>query len=145
MKTNHIILVVVFLIATAFTINTKTEDKIDYDSFLNEYFNHFNNHDWEAMANMYAETSKFKDPVMGVETFIKSREDIIQQYTELSQMIPDVKDSVVAIYPSGNHVTVEFLSTGTAPDGSRFILPISSILKIEEGLITQDYTYYDNF
>ena len=145
MKTNHIILVVVFLIATAFTINTKTEDKIDYNSFLTEYFNHFNNHDWEAMANLYAETTKFKDPVMGVGTFTKSRADIIQQYTELSQMIPDVQDSLIAVYPSGSFVTVEFISTGTAPDGSQFVLPISAILKIEDGLITQDYVYYDNF
>ena len=40
---------------------------------------------------------------------------------------------------------VEFVSTGTAPDGTKFELPIVSIFTIEEGMITKDWTYYDNF
>ncbi|WP_262892331.1 hypothetical protein ACN9ML_07985 [Dyadobacter endophyticus] len=40
---------------------------------------------------------------------------------------------------------VEFISTGTAPDKSKFTLPICTIFTIENGNITQDFTYYDNF
>lgn len=50
------------------------------------------------------------------------------------------------MYPSGeNHIIVEFVSSGTAPDNSKFELPICTIFTIENGLITKDFTYYDNF
>lgn len=32
-----------------------------------------------------------------------------------------------------------------APDNSKFTLPICTVFTIENGLITQDFTYYDNF
>ena len=34
---------------------------------------------------------------------------------------------------------------GTDPSGEKFVLPICTIFKIEDGLITEDFTYYDNF
>jgi hypothetical protein len=37
------------------------------------------------------------------------------------------------------------VSSGTAPDSSKLELPICTILTIENGKITQDFTYYDNF
>lgn len=43
------------------------------------------------------------------------------------------------------HITVESISTGTAADGSKFELPICTIFTIENGKITKDFTYYDNF
>jgi ketosteroid isomerase-like protein len=60
-------------------------------------------------------------------------------------MFTNFRDSVTAMYPSGDkHVTVEFISKGTAPDGTVFELPICTILTIENGFITKDFTYYDN-
>ena len=60
-------------------------------------------------------------------------------------MFPDVKDNVIHTYPSGdNHIIVEFISSGTAPDQTKFELPICTIFTIENGLITKDYTYFDN-
>ena len=60
-------------------------------------------------------------------------------------MFPDIKDRIVNIYPSGDkHVVVEFISTGTAPDGTKFELPICTIFTIENGKITKDFTYFDN-
>lgn len=32
---------------------------------VNQYFEHFNNHDWTKMAEMYSETADFKDPSLG--------------------------------------------------------------------------------
>lgn len=111
---------------------------------VQEMFAHFNKHDWEAMAAMYAEKAEFKDPAYGTEAIMQSRADIVAHYSELAQMIPDVQDDVKNLYPSGErHVVVEFISKGTGPDGQPFGLPISSILTINNGVITADYTYYD--
>jgi len=123
----------------------KSNPSIDYEAYFDEFFGYFNAHDWESMANMYSDTVSIQDPSMGIESFERTRADIIKQYSELSEMIPDVKDSVVNIHPSGNTVIVEFISTGTAPDGTKFSLPICTIMTFEEGLIVKDHVYYDNF
>ena len=98
------------------------------------------------MAQLYVETADFKDPSLGQGIVKQTHEQIIKKYGELSQTFPDVSDKILNMYPSGeNHVIVEFVSTGTAPDSSKFELPICTIFKIENGLISEDFTYYDNF
>ena len=98
------------------------------------------------MANMYAEISDFKDPSLGLGEVKQSHQQIIEKYSQLQQMFPNLKDEVLQMYPSGDkHMVVEFLSTGTAHDGSTFVLPICTIFTIENGKITKDFTYYDNF
>lgn len=116
------------------------------EKIIKQYYEHFNNHEWSKMAEMYIDTSDFKDPSLGQGIVKQTRQQIIEKYTELSGMFPDVKDEIIQIYPSGDkHMIVEFISTGTAPDGSKFELPICTIFTIENGKITKDYTYYDNF
>jgi predicted SnoaL-like aldol condensation-catalyzing enzyme len=115
------------------------------EKMIKKYFEHFNKHEWDKMAGMYADTADFKDPSLGQGMVKQTRAQIVKKYGEMSQMFPDVKDEVISIYPSGDkHIVVEFVSTGTAPDSSRFTLPICTIFKIDNGLITQDFTYYDN-
>lgn len=98
------------------------------------------------MAKMYADTAYFKDPSLGVGIVKQTRQQTIQKYTELNKIFPNLHDNVVATYLSGEkHITVEFISTGTAADGSKFELPICTIFTIENGKITKDFTYYDNF
>ena len=116
------------------------------EKLVHQYFDHFNKHDWTKMANMYAETADFKDPSLGLGIVKQTRAQTIKKYSELHQNFPDLHDQVITIYPSGeNHMVVEFVSTGTAPDNSKFELPICTIFTIENGLITKDFTYYDNF
>jgi ketosteroid isomerase-like protein len=56
------------------------------------------------------------------------------------------QDEIIQVYPSdNNHIIVEFISSGTAPDGSKFELPICTIFTIENEKIVKDFTYYDNF
>ena len=118
----------------------------DNEKIIKQYFEYFNNHDFVKMANMYSDTADFKDPTLGQGIVKQTRQQIIEKYTELSKMIPDVKDKVIQTYPSGdNHIIVEFVSSGTAPDNSTFELPICTIFTIENGLITKDFTYFDNF
>jgi steroid delta-isomerase-like uncharacterized protein len=116
------------------------------EALVRKYYELFNAHRWEDMAALYAPSAQFKDPSLGQGIVPQTREQIAKKYSELAGTFPDIKDTVVATYPSGSkHIIVEFVSSGTAPDGSRFELPIATIFTIENGLITQDFTYYDNF
>ena len=114
-------------------------------AIIEQYFKHFNNHEWQKMADMYVEQPEMKDPAYGIKNLKMTKADIVKKYTELHQMIPDVLDNVIKIYHSGDNVIVEFESSGTAPDGSKFTLPICTIFEIKNGKITKDLTYYDNF
>jgi steroid delta-isomerase-like uncharacterized protein len=137
---------VLLLIMTACN-NTKTPVLENSNkAIVTQYFDAFNKHDWQKMAGMYSDVAAFKDPSLGVGIVQQTHAQIIQKYSELSKMFPDVKDEVSQMYPSGEkHIIVEFTSKGTAPDGSKFELPICTVFTIENGKITQDFTYYDNF
>ncbi|MEM0993266.1 MAG: nuclear transport factor 2 family protein [Bacteroidota bacterium] len=146
MKTIYLFLLISLSACNSTVLPSNSTTTADYETFFHEFFGHFNDHDWESMASMYSEVATFKDPSLGIGTFQRTRAATIAQYTALSQMIPDVRDSVLHIYPSGDqHVIVEFISMGTAPDGTAFTLPLCAIMEIENGLITKDYVYYDNF
>jgi steroid delta-isomerase-like uncharacterized protein len=106
-------------------------------------FEAFNRHDWKAMTDLYAEQAQFLDPSFGTELVTKSRSETITKYEEMQTMFPDLHDAVKNIYPSGQTVVVEFISTGRATDGTTFSLPIVSVLTIRDGLIIKDATYYD--
>ena len=126
--------------------NKQTTMSIENEKFVTTYFEHFNNHRWEKMASMYAEVTDFKDPTLGKGIVKQTRQETIKKYSELNAVFPNLHDSVIQTYTSGdNHIIVEFVSSGTAPDGSKFELPICTILTIENGLITKDFTYFDNF
>jgi predicted SnoaL-like aldol condensation-catalyzing enzyme len=115
------------------------------EQLVETYFTHFNNHNWQAMANLYTDTTCMKDPAYGQQAVNMSRAEIVQKYKALQEQVPDVKDSVVAVYPFGNGITVEFVSSGTGPDGKPFTLPVCTIFTIVNGKICGDLTYYDNF
>ena len=118
----------------------------DNEKLVKQYFEHFNNHQWEKMANMYAEITEFKDPSLGQGIIKQTRQQTIDKYSELNKVFPDLHDQVIKTYPSGDkHIIVEFVSSGTAPDNSKFQLAICTIFTIENGRITKDFTYYDNF
>ena len=123
------------------TMATSTNEKL-----VKQYFEHFNNHEWTKMANMYAETTDFKDPSLGQGIVKQTRQQIVDKYSELNKVFPDLHDRVIQTYPSGEqHIIVELVSIGTAPDHSKFELPICVIFTIENGLITKDFSYFDNF
>ena len=125
-------------------ISTK-ETSSENEKIAKELFVHFNNHDWQKMADLYTENPEFKEPTSGMKPQLKSRAQIVKEYREMQSMFPDVQNSVVAVYPSGkNKVIVEFVSKGTNPDKTKFELPICTIFTKENGKITKDYTYFDN-
>lgn len=109
-----------------------------------QMFDAFNRHDWKSMAEFYSASAQFLDPSFGQDYVSKTRSETEAKYREMQAMFPDIHDEVVGVYASGDKVTVEFISTGTAPDGTKFKLPIVSILTFENALIVKDATYYDN-
>ncbi len=116
------------------------------EKLVKQYFDYFNAHQWNEMAAMYADSADFKDPSLGTGIVKQSITQIAEKYAGLQEAFPDVHDKVLSIYPSGEkHMIVEFVSTGTAPDGSKFELPICTIFTFENGKIISDFTYYDNF
>lgn len=141
------------LLVTAFVFiccNNQNQSKIadtsKNEKIIKQYFEYFNKHDWKKMAEMYTETADFKDPSFGKGIVKQSRKQTEDKYAELNKIFPDLHDKIVQIYPSGeNHIVVEFVSTGTAPDNSKLELPICTVFTIENGLITKDFTYFDNF
>ncbi len=126
--------------------NHEPKENSENEQFVRKYFQVFNQHQWKALSEMYSENAEFKDPSMGKGIVKQSRQEIVKKYAELSQMFPDLKDEIKTIYISGyKNVIVEFVSSGTAPDNTKFELPICTIFTIENGEITKDFTYYDNF
>ena len=147
----NILIVLIIFISFSSCNNVKSEkmtpvSSSENEKLVKEYFELFNQHKGKEMAEMYVENADFKDPSLGNGIVKQSHQQIITKYTELSDMFPDVHDKILQIYPSGEkHIIVEFVSTGTAPDNSKFELPICTIFTIENGKITKDFTYYDNF
>lgn len=89
---------------------TKTTTTADNEKLVKQYFEHFNNHDFVAMARMYADTTDFKDPSLGQGIVKQTRQQTIEKYTALTKIFPDLRDQVTQIYPSGDkHIIVEFV------------------------------------
>jgi ketosteroid isomerase-like protein len=145
MKSLTTIFATIFLLSCT-NQNEKNVSKSENEKLIKQYFEYFNKHDWKKMSEMYVPVSDFKDPSLGQGIVKQSRKQILEKYSALNELFPDLKDEIISIYPSGDkNVIVEFISSGTAPDGSKFQLPICTIFTIENGKITKDFTYYDNF
>ena len=135
----------ILLLSLFFTALTCRNQSSENQAIIKQLYEYFNNHEWQKMADLYVEITDFKDPSFGTEITKQTRQQTVQKYAEMFKMFPDIKDEVVQMYDSGNNiVVVEFISTGTAPDGTKFKMPICSIYTIENGKIVKDFTYYDN-
>lgn len=145
-----VIVLVIAVFAISSCNNNQNQAKIMESSknekVVQQYFEYFNKHQWKKMSEMYTETADFKDPSLGNGIVKQTRQQTEEKYAELHKVFPDLHDKIIQIYPSGEkHIIVEFVSTGTAPDNSKLELPICTIFTIENGLITKDFTYFDNF
>lgn len=106
-------------------------------------FDAFNRHDWAEMASYYDENAQFLDPSFGKDYVTKTRSETIVKYQGFEQVFPNIHDEITGIYPSGDKVIVEFVSTGTSGDSLSLRLPIVAVLTFREGRIAKDATYYD--
>lgn len=110
---------------------------------VQKLFNAFNKHDWKSFAACYANDADFLDPSYGKEFVKQTPQQLIEKYGELQKIIPDIKDDLIGIYEAGEKVIVEFVSSGTLPNGDKMKLPICTVFTIKDGKITKDATYYD--
>lgn len=133
-------LIVILFVCSVLSCSPPPDNNVE---IAHKMFEAFNKHEWEAMANFYSDPAMFLDPSYGKTSVAKSRKETIAKYREMQQLFPDINDEIIGIYPSGDKVTVEFISTGTGSDGSSFTLPIICVLTIKDGLIVKDATYYD--
>lgn len=141
-----LIFILLFNLTSCQEQNQKSSTATNNEEFVKQYFEYFNNHDFTKMSSLYTDTANFKDPSLGQGIIKQTRQQTIEKYTELVKIFPDLHDEIIRTYPSGkDHIIVEFVSTGTGPDQLKFELPICTIFTIENGLITNDFTYYDNF
>jgi ketosteroid isomerase-like protein len=109
-----------------------------------QLFAAFNAHDWKKMNSLYSVDADYLDPAYGMEYVKKSPTEIIEKYSGMKKMFPNIHDEVKGMYASGNKVTVEFISTGSSGDSIKFALPICAVLTFQNGKIIHDATYYDN-
>ncbi len=146
MKKIYLLIVILSVVSCTTKENKETIQSNKNKEVVEQYFAYFNNHEWEKMAETYSENAEFKDPSLGQGIIKQTRQQIIEKYSELNAIFPDIKDEILKIYSSvDNHIIVEFISSGTAPDNSKFELPICTIFTIENGKITKDFSYFDNF
>ncbi|MGL5891782.1 MAG: nuclear transport factor 2 family protein [Bacteroidia bacterium] len=141
---------ILLLLSFAACTNAPENKKVNQQSLSNtaialKLFEYFNKHNWTEMAKLYTDSALFKDPSLGNKAVMQTHKQTIEKYSALHEMFPDIHDEVIAVYQAGEkQVIVEFVSTGTAPDSSKFELPVCTVFKIENGVIVKDYTYYDN-
>lgn len=132
-----------FLLLLHLSCSSLSDEGKKNGALARKMFEAFNQHDWQTMAAYYSDSASFLDPSLGKEYVKQTRNDIIEKYKGYQQMFPDIQDNVKGIYPSGDKVTVEFVSTGHSGDSLSFTLPIISVLTFKNGLIVKDATYYD--
>ena len=142
---NILYLLAIIIVLSSCNQNQQGKIEKENEQVIKQYFDYFNKHKWKEMAEMYLDTAEFKDPSLGQGIVKQTRQQTIEKYTKLNDTFPDIHDEIIKIYPSGDeNIIVEFISSGTAPDNSKFELPICTIFRIEHGKIAQDFTYYDN-
>lgn len=114
------------------------------EQIVKQMFEYFNQHDLEKMAGLYSQEAEFLDPAFGTEYVKQSHQQIIEKYSSMEQLFPNIHDEVVSICSSDDKVIVQFISTGNSGDSIQFRLPIAAILTLQNGKIVRDATYYDN-
>jgi len=141
MEQHYIYLILLSLLTVACQPSPSVSDQNIVTA--HKMFEAFNQHQWELMASYYADSALFLDPSLGKAYIRQSQKDIAAKYMALQQAFPDINDSITALYSSGEHVIVEFTSTGTVNDSISFTLPIITVLSFHNGKIIRDATYYD--
>ncbi|MBT1703835.1 nuclear transport factor 2 family protein [Chryseosolibacter indicus] len=105
-------------------------------------FEAFNAHKWEQMLSYYSKDAVFHDASLGKP--IQDPETILKRHQHLEEYFNDIRVDLKSIYPSGENVIIEFVSTGTSVQGEKLNLPICTILTFKDGKVVRDATYYDN-
>jgi ketosteroid isomerase-like protein len=126
----HILLLLLILLASC-----SPERSAEAEEIARAVFDAFNAHDWKKMESLYSPDVELVDPSFGNKTGK-------QGLTDFYRSVPDIHDEIKSVTASGNVAVVEFVSTGTI-EGQKFTLPICTVLRVENGQVVSDHTYYD--
>lgn len=122
--------------------NPQTEMTTQNLNSAKALFAAFNQHDWQKMANFYAQDATFLDPSYGTAWVKKTKEELIANYAGMEKGAPDIKDTITSIFAADDKVSVQFTASGTT-EGQEWSVQISTILTFKDGKIISDATYYD--
>ena len=116
------------------------------EKLVNQYFEHFNKHEWAKLSEMYRENAEFKNPSLGLGIVKQTRQQFVKKYADLQSVFSEFKRSCSTyLCVWRKNMIVEFISTGTAEDRFQLEFPICTIFTIKNGKITKDFICYDNF
>jgi ketosteroid isomerase-like protein len=140
---NKLLIVLLLLTASCQSASTEKVDPTNANiELVKKVFEAFNKHDWKQMVSYYANPTDFLDPSLGLDYVKQTHEQSLTKYAGLQNFAPDINDSIVGIYASGDKVFVEFISTGTT-QGQKWHLPFCDAFTIKDGKVVKDATYYD--
>ena len=107
---------------------------------LQNVFAAFNRHDAAAVASFYA-----KDAILISPDFCGQKVGpaaVRANYAKYFETFPDANDRIVSLVQDGNAVAAEFVFTGTM-DGRKIEIPLASFVRVKNGKIVRDVTYFD--
>ncbi|WP_457312303.1 nuclear transport factor 2 family protein [Sphingomonas sp. UYAg733] len=97
----------------------------------------FNRHDAAAMAALYADDARLSSSDFCAP---RGQRDVVRTYTALFAAFPDIEDRVDDLVVQGDRVAVRFTAVSVA---SGFRMPIATFLKVRNGKIIADDSYFD--
>lgn len=128
--------------AAAVLLYASTEQiSLSGDGLVHMMFEAFNAHDAERVAALYAPDAIVYAPDQCQPTV--GREAIQLSYQALFTEVGDVQDRLINTVVEEEQVAVRFIATSQRP-GASFELPIASFMTIKNGLITEEWVYFDN-
>jgi len=138
-----------FIIAqTACNLDDKPGLKIQEQNMLTAkiYFEQYTNHDFKKIADLCSDTFEFKDPYSGQGIAKQNRLQTMAKHKKLPELTPGMRGDVMHQNSSNdNYIIVKFVSSGSAPDGTKWKFSLCTIFTIENGKIIKGYTSFDNW
>ena len=112
---------------------------------VNTLFKAFNAHDLDAVMAVYDPRVVKMNP--GLSAPQVGRDVVRKIYSDLFTQLPGVRDKVNRIIVEGNQAAVEFTASWSVEGRHGSTIDrefrIAAFLTIEDGMITEDTTYYD--
>ncbi len=137
--------VILLLGSCSSTDTTEATTHTHQSDLVEQYIQTFNAHKWSDLAMLYAPSVQVRTSSQGLDPVQVTNVDLVYIYQDLERAFPDIRDSVIAIYHDDHTAIIELISMGISPMGDTLVLPMCQILEFDdEGLITRDYSYYDD-
>ncbi len=136
-----ILSIVVFSCATD---NHEEEDDsvLQLQEIGEEYIQHFNTHNWEKLALLFAPSVDVAMFPAGDNRVTVTNVDLVSMLQDLERAYPDFRYDVVARHPSANTLIFELYAHGVSPTGDTLSESTCKVLEFDDKmLIKREYNY----